>query len=291
VSATLVGLVSAVGGGLVTLVGTYYARFRDEFAVRLGGLEVVKDELKFARSQINAFLTSGVLWTASYRLSPSTWKDYRSKLAAHLSRETWAEIQQLATRLEVVDRWADELRQSGAVFDHEKFHSELTDIRDRIMSATHAGTRSGTATEKLEDAIVGTRRLSIAMRLLMLVLVLGLVAAVLALVLHGSATLTTDSLARELKKQTPAKLSICDKSVDIEGTYVCALTFPKCAFKLAPAPRDPRCSPETIAKYGVNTQHSCYSAALSDELAKGRAPPKPYPWLKRLLIRFGCIKG
>ncbi|HEY4811477.1 MAG TPA: hypothetical protein VIH71_10510 [Solirubrobacteraceae bacterium] len=320
--ATSVVLASAFGGAAITLVVTYYFRLRDESAVRVGALQVVQDDLKFARDTINACLKTDEVWPASYRLAPRAWRDYRGNLASQLSPATWAEIQNLATRLEVIDRWSNELRDRGINSD---FRHELEDVRDRIGTATDKTSADdktqspsavgeqpvadgqapgkddqtlgksmqvpGPLLTKLGLAIKATRRGRTQIRILMFLLILGCVATTVALATSKPA-LTSTSLAQALKDATPgAQTSICDKNDNIEGDYICAVTFPTCTFAVDPPHARPSCSPRTVATYDVETAARCFSAAMSREVANGTPPSKPLSWLKKLLVLSNCAKA
>jgi hypothetical protein len=281
-------LAGAVGGAVVTLLGASYGRIRGEFGGRAGRLQVVQNELKLARMEINKALESGRLWPAYHRLEPSAWRDYRAKLASQMTRGTWNQIQELAERMEVLDRQADERRATSDRLD-DRFSQELQELAEEIGEATPES--HGSAVAKLEDVIVGGRRGPRFALYAMIAVVLALIAGVLVLALHKP-TWTSEALAGALKARAPgAQVATCDASNQFTDAYKCELAFPPCALGRVSSNAHATCSPPLEVTYDVATQGSCYVASRSTEVVNGDPPPTLREKISRLLVRFGCKQG
>ncbi len=279
-------LVAALGGALIALAGTSYGTLRADFAFRVGALQLLLAELKGARETIEETLESGSLWPAGDPVVPRAWRENRSRLASHLSRDTWNEIQDLARHLEQVDRRVDDLRRAGSPIN-DPFRAEFEALARAIGKVTGD---SDLAAPNLNDAIRGARGLPLVLRAVIVVLVGACILGVLYLALHKPIW-TADSLSRSLHDRTPsAAIVACNADSQLDGAYACAVTFPPCALGRVSANRRAACSPPLEVTYSVQTHASCYAASRTTEVM-GADPPGPFlQRLRKLWVITGCGK-
>lgn len=282
-SQTVALILAALVGAIIALVGTYYARLRDEFKLRLGALKVLLDDLGRARWRMKRALETDCVWPAGEQVVPKAWSDYRSTLASHLKPKTWDAIQALVLRLEEADRRADELRAAHSVLD-EQFRADLADLAATIGVATEE--YSGSIAEQLNEGVSGARRLPRVLGTVLAIAVLVVILGGLALAVHKPFW-TADRLKSTLRPQTPgAQVVACDASNQIEGVFTCTAAFPTCAFGLISANRDTKCSPALEITYNVQTQKHCYIADGSVD----PPPPSLQARLRKFLKKWGCIQ-
>lgn len=285
-SPTLVNIAAAGIGAAVTLLVAYLAGLRRAFAVRAAAMQVVSRDLGFAAGVIEAYLEQKHLWGAQYRLAPVSWKQYRGDLASHLSEASWTDLHELTTRLEVVDRWAEELRDAAQDPD-EEFEENLRDLAAWIPVST----------ERLDLALHGSRAKFRRGRVVAIgaaaVAAIALAVTLVASSSQPEPPVTRASLASALEKRVPGtQMAICDESAELEGAYVCTLTSSACGGRLeASAGSRPSCSGVRRETYGVTASQRCFSASLNRVLTSGRPAPKPPGWIRRAGIKFGCLEG
>jgi hypothetical protein len=205
-----------------------------------------------------------------------------------LSRGTWNQIQEVAPRLEEADRRADEVRATRSPID-DKFRAELDDLANKIGEATFED--SGSIATKINDAVVGARRLPKRLGLALALLFVAIIVASILVVIHKP-TWSNDSLSRTLRTQTPgAQIAACDASTQLEGAYTCAVTFPPCALGPVSAKPHAACSPPLLVTYSVETHGSCYIASRTAEVVGADPPPTFFQKLLKFAVRSGCKKG
>jgi hypothetical protein len=288
VSATLISFISGGIGAAVTLLVTYLAALRNAFTVRTAAMRVVSKDLGFTAALIETYQKApGDLWGAQYSLAPAAWSTYRGDLASHLGEGSWADLQDLVMRLEVADRWAEELRNSKRKPDGE-FDRNLDTLATEIKASTEA----------LDVALVGSRTKFKRGRAFafcaIAVALAGLIAALVVPSLGSEPVLTRASLASALGARTPgAQMAICDKSTQFEGAYLCTLTSRACDGSLeASTAAAPSCSLARRETFGVTTSGECFSASLNRVVSNGRSlPTRPPGRIRKALIKYGCIKG
>lgn len=286
--ALLVGIVLAIVGALITLAGTYYARLRDQFEARGSALDVVEQDLKTARQEIERALGVRSLWPSYRRLAPSMSPELRRALRQSLSRSTWMQVDTLISGLETLDARASELRARGPGFDDE-FAAELQTTAEGI--GTPEDKYGDTALAKLENAAVGATWLPDAARFVVAIGGVVLVAGVLVIVLQG-ATWTGSSVGTALKGNLRgAQSEICDASTTLEGAYTCSVTFPPCALGQVRIDKQSTCSPSLEVTYDVETQGRCYVATRTADTITGDPPPTLLDRLRTFFVRRGCKRG
>ena len=216
------------------------------------------------------------------RLAPRSWDDSRSALASHLTQKTWDEVEQLVADLRAVDQ----RRTHGENLDNG-LRGTLEELKPRLARSRDAPG----PVDSLEDALVGARRLPVAVGWLIGAAVIGLVVAVIVALISSTSTWTSESVADVVRTIPPrAQSAICDSNTQIKGGYTCTVTLPRCARLTKPGKSATKCSPLTQLTYSVETEKSCYSAALTREVMNGD-PPSFVEWLRRFAVRSGCKKG
>jgi hypothetical protein len=277
----VIGLVAALGGALIALLGSYVLNIRSEFASRAKALQELRDSLEATRQIIDAFDESDDLWSASTQLAPAGWHDYQRDLMSCFKPGSWSELRRFIRRLEVADRWAEGMRVAAATAD-KGFSENLAGIYADLAPIEG----------KLKDAQVAARSHVGFGRATIFGVVAAPIAAVVivAILLAPGPRVTSDSLSRALRVQLPGAQSvICDKSSTVEGGYTCTAAFPRCAQEPIASTKPVPCSGVRDAVYQVATQKTSFNATLSKEVG-GQVLTGATGGLRKLLIITGFVK-
>lgn len=277
----VIGLVAALGGALIALLGSYVLNLRSEFASRAKALQELRDSLEATRQIIDAFDESHDLWSASTQLAPAGWNDYQRDLMSCFKPGSWSELRRFIRRLEVADHWAEGMRVAAATAD-ERFSKNLAAIHADLASVE----------EKLKDAQGAERSHITYGRATIFGLVAALIATVVivAILLAPGPIVTSNSLARALHIQLPGAQSvICDKSRTVEGGYTCTAAFPRCPQGPIASTEPVPCSGVRDAVYQVATQNTSFNATLSKEVGS-QVLTGASRGLRKLLILTGVVK-
>lgn len=276
----IIGLVAALGGALIALLGSYVLNLRSEFASRAKALQELRDSLESTRQIIGAFNASNDLWSAGTELTPCGWHEYQRDLMSCFKPTSWSELRRFIRRLERADRWAEGLRLASPAADPD-FSENLGKILADL----------GPIEGKVNDGQVAARTHVGYGRATILAIVAALIATVViaAILLASGPSITTASLARSLQGQLPGAQSvICDESSTLEGSYTCTAAFPRCAGEPIAATKPVPCSGVRDAVYEVATHKKSFNATLSKEVG-GHAVKGATSGFRKLLVIIGKV--